>query len=369
MGYETFSKTTYERSRRSHGITSDMGVTRAAEQEAKKTGKLRPSVDPAVDAIRRSLVRFDARDGKWVVTVGCPMDIESICDTTGSMGDNVDVAMKVLPDTYALCAQMLPGYDPQLAIGIFGDVEDKFVLCRPQYEMSADKIVGALKDMTPERDGGDFTEDPQYGLFGAAYLTAAYTNRIGLKGYHFVISDAPTREYLRQSHIERVFGEDVWEKLTENGHQIDPKNLPTTKEVVGDLLKRAHAFFLQVGNDSSVKSQWAELYGRERVVTLPDTKYLPQVQAAIIGLTEGTLNSQEIKNFLMANNMPKSAAEDVLRDLIGIPIGAQSALRGRLPRAVPKAGDVFANKTDLWPIDHDAVPAVADTANDTVNWL
>ena len=150
MGREVFSRSSYSEAKRDFGITRDHGVTARAEQQAMKTGKLLESVDPAAGgAIRRSLMRFDKNPGGdgWIVTVGVPMPIESDVDTTGSMGGNVDTFMKNLPDTYELSAEVLDGYDPQLALGIFGDVSDNFIFQRPQFEMTAKAIVGYLKDM------------------------------------------------------------------------------------------------------------------------------------------------------------------------------------------------------------------------------
>lgn len=351
MGKRTFSMDSYSETRAARGITSDAHVTRKAEQEAKHTGKLDPSVDPSVDVIRRSLLRFNRHGDQWVVTIGCPMDVESICDTTGSMGGNVDIAMKVLPDTYRLCSQMLSGYDVQLALGIFGDVCDQFPIQRPQFEMTAKAIVDYLASMVPERKGGDTEEDPHYGLFGAAYLTAAYTNRIGLKGYHFTISDAPARERLSEHQLLRIFGDDVFDKVAENGHQLERECLPTTKEVVFDLQKRAHAFFLQVGRDNETHEFWTDKYGEDRVVLLPETKYLPHVQAAIIGLTEGTLQLGAVEEFLTRNNVPESAAALITRSVSNIPIGAQAVLRSKLGHDIPKEGDIYNAKTDLLPVD------------------
>ena len=79
------------------------------------------------------------------MTVGCPMDIEVSVDSTGSMGDNVDRAMAALPRTYELCAAMLPGYDPQLALGFFGDVCDEFVLNRPGIDEAVEVLDKWLK--------------------------------------------------------------------------------------------------------------------------------------------------------------------------------------------------------------------------------
>ena len=177
MGRETFSVESYRTARRDYGVTHDSGVTKKAEQRARDTGHLSEIVDPGVNPLRYSKIRLDPHQKKWIATLGCPMDIEVSCDTTGSMGGEVDTEMAVLPDLYEAVAKVLPGYDPQLCLGIFGDVCDDFVMCRPQFEMEAPKIVNYLKEMAPQRDGGDSPEDPQYAMFARAYLTDAYTNR------------------------------------------------------------------------------------------------------------------------------------------------------------------------------------------------
>ena len=353
MGEKTFTKSSYTSAKSSYGIESDTDVTYIAEQEAKKTGKLKPTVDPSVDAVRRSLVRFNPTDDGFIVTVGCPMDIESICDTTGSMGNNVDVAMKVLPQTYSLVSKVLPGYDPQLALGTFADVSDDWVFQRPQFEMTAERIVEYLKDMVPERRGGDSPEDPQYGLFGATFLTSTYTNSIGLKGYHFLISDAPGREYgLNSDGLIRVFGEDVFKRVADNDHQLNKADIPSTstKELVRHLSKRAHTFFLQVDDYPDARHFWTNVYGPDRVISLPDTEYLPHVQAVIIGLTEGTLKIDDVKRFLIENNLSEKTADKITQAVSNVPLGEQAKLREKLGHSVPKVGDIFRNKSDLWPI-------------------
>ena len=127
MGRETFSVESYRTARRDYGVTHDSGVTRKAEQRARDTGHLSEIVDPAVNPMRFSKIRLNPHQKKWIATLGCPMDIEVSCDTTGSMGGEVDTEMAVLPDLYEAVAKVLPGYDPQLCLGIFGDVCDDFI--------------------------------------------------------------------------------------------------------------------------------------------------------------------------------------------------------------------------------------------------
>lgn len=379
MGNGTFSSTAYESAKTAHGADKGRPVTERAEQKARETGKLHPLVDPRglpqYGPVRLSKPRFEQQpNGLWLMTIGTPIPMETRVDTTGSMGGNVDVAMEVLPKAFELVTQMLPGCDLQVATGIFGDARaDQFVLCRPQFEMEAHKIVEQLTLMVPERNGGDTTEDPDYGIFAGAYLTRAYANRIGLKGYDFTVSDADGRGGVGVSKLLAVFGEDVFERMAEIGHKIDRKKLPDTKQIVQDLLTRAHAFFLQVGNDSTTRRFWTDVYGADRVVALPDTRFLPHVQATIVGLTEGTLGLSDVAGFLKKNGMSQADAGRVAKSVANIPIGAQAALPNYSRR--PKAGDLFKTKEDLWPLTPEELSELAPEAvsaepeEGKVDWL
>jgi len=179
-------------------------------------------------------------------------------------------------------------------------------------------------------------------------LTATYIQRIGLMGYDFTASDAPAHTRFDESQLRRIFGAEVFEKAAENGHPINIQDLPTIKEVVKDLLKRAHAFFLQVGKSDYTTHFWTQIFGAERVVIMPSTELMPQTQAAIIGLTEGTLDLQQVQEFLQHANVSESDAKKIARSVAGIPIGAQAALPNFSKR--PKIGDLFKEKTDPWPI-------------------
>jgi hypothetical protein len=215
--------------------------------------------------------------------------------------------------------------------------------------MEAGKIVRQLSLMVPVRDGGDKPEDPQYGLFAGAYLTAGYINKIGLKGYDFTVSDAPARERLDEQQLYRIFGNDIFEHVAEIHPQKQRARMLRTATVVKDLLQGAHAFFLQVGQDDDTRSFWTEMFGEGRVVMLPSTELLPYVQAVIIGLTEGTLSLAEVKGFLTRNNLGAREAERIVRSVAHIPLRAQAMLPNFSRR--PKKGDLFLKKTDLWPMN------------------
>lgn len=334
--------------------TEGKGSTSYAGEQRRREGLgLHPLVDPAgYGLVRKSLPRYvDLPDGRLLLANGLPMLEETLLDTTGSMGRNVELAFRVLPTTYRLLTEgthpVLGRYDPQLISAIFGDVEDHTILHRSQAE-SDDKIAEQLTFMVPERAGGDVPEDPDYGLFGAAYLTDAFINRYGLSSYHTTVTDAPGRGRIDPKNLVRVFGETVFDKVRDNGFQITEGDLPTTKEIVAELLKHAHAFVIQVGNARETARFWSDIYGVERVVVVDSTQLLPFVKAAIIGLTEGVLDLQSITAYLESVGCSKTEARDITRAVAGIPIGAQAALPNFAK--IPLKGSVFAKKQDLWPI-------------------
>ena len=184
-------------------------------------------------------------------------------------------------------------------------------------------------------------------LFGAAYLSSFYINRIGLRSYDFTISDAPTHSRLDINQLIRIYGKDVFDAVAENGHAIDPDNLPSNRHMVQDLLTRSHAFFLQVGNERSTHAQWSDLLGAERIVVLPRTELIPQVVSAIVGLTEGTLELSSVVSYLVEREVEQADAEMIERSVRNIPIGAQTTLENF--NRIPVRGDIFNSKTDLWP--------------------
>lgn len=354
---EKFSRDVYEESVKRE-VPKSGPATRMAEQNAHETGKLDHIVDPAADGlIRRSLPRFVIqKNGLYRLDLGIPMALITRTDTTGSLGNSVEIILRSLADLYELSDRNLSQYDLQVLMEIFGDIQDRFVLCRSQFEFTAPKILEYLMKMVPERDGGDIPEDGQYGLFAEAFLSEIAINKIfGLKGYDFTITDAPGRMLFEKRQITRIFGDDVFNVIASNGHVIDPYKLPTLIEVMQLVRKYFHAFVLQVrdkinGNifREDTTKFWAQTHGSDCVIQLSDVEYTPQAISAIIGLTEGKLDLQNVEEFLIAAGVDKIAARDLTHSLSKIPIGAQMLLPGY--GNIPAKGSLFRNKTDTRPM-------------------
>ncbi|MEK7498237.1 MAG: hypothetical protein AAB611_00040, partial [Patescibacteria group bacterium] len=232
---------------------------------------------------------------------------------------------------------------------------DQFAYERSQFEPD-NEVERQMGLLVPERSGGDATEDYQIALFALAYLTKTSISRYGLRGYYFSLGDGIGRDALTRSVMEKVFGSSVWEKAF--GSDV-PQNLPTTLEIGKKLLQDWHAFFLQVGNNSETTKWWSRVFGKERVIRLPRTEDIAEVQACIIGLTEGVLDLQSAGEFLREAGMSRERAIATIEAVRGIPIGLQKTFPnfGR----IPMAGAVFASREDIWPIGMKGVD-VEDTA-------
>lgn len=331
-------------------VNADRVTSKGQERHEQGLG-LDPLVDPSSNGvIRRSLNRMEPEGSLFRLVMGVAILIEERLDTTGSFRRNVDIAFKVLPRAYELLKKVLGRYDLQMINSIFGDALDNYILCRSHAEMGI-KIAEQMTLMVPEGGGkGNHGEDPQYGLFAGAYLTSADINRYGLKSYDFTVTDEPSHEPVLKPELERVFGKEVFDRVRENGFEIDPNNLPTVKQVIDKLLERAHTFVFLVDKDDEANGYWTTVISQNRIIYLDDTRYLPEVKAAIIGLTEGVLTLSDLEDFLVNEaDVSKDVAKMIKRAVAGIPIGAQAQLENF--DKIPLKGDLFKEKRDIWPTD------------------
>ena len=348
--------------------TNRGSVTSKGQERHEQGLGLDPLVDPAgFGVIRRSLNRMEPEGLLFRLVMGIAILIEERLDTTGSMDNNVDIAYKALQRTYELLKKVLGRYDLQIITSIFADALDHYILCRSQAEMGV-KIIEQMSLMVPEGDGkGNHGEDPQYGFFGGAYLTSADINRYGLKSYDFTVTDEPSHEPIFKHQLERVFGKEVFDKVKENGFEIDPNNLPSVKQVIDKLIERAHTFIFLIGNRRDANEYWPTVIAQDRIIYLENTLWLPEVKAAIIGLTEGVLTLSDLEDFLVNEaNVSKDVAKMIKRAVAGIPIGAQTLLENF--DKIPLKGDLFKEKRDLWPTEETPEEDSTEESSGTV-WL
>jgi hypothetical protein len=352
----SFSRDTYDFT--SQKVKDAGGDTSyAGKEKLNSTGKLDPLVDPAeYGVIRRSITRFVEKEDHLILGNGVAMLIETLGDTTGSMNHNVALMFDSLPKLYELLTEgdrsVLGRYDPQILNGFFGDRQDTI----PHYQRSqaemAEKIATQLTLMIPSGDGGgNGGEDPQFGLFAAAYLTKAAINNYGLKSYHFLVTDEISHEFLDKKSLEHVFGSEVFDKVKENTEiAFSAKKLPSMSDIMSKLKSQAHAFAIVLPNmRQDTLGYWTKLYGTEHVVQVNSTEHLPYIQAILIGLTEGVLDLEHIPEYLENHGLSKTVANKIQRSVANIPFGAQTQFENFAK--IPEKGSIFANKTDLWPTE------------------
>lgn len=322
-------------------------ATFVAEERVRQGRGLDPLVDPSKYGVIRLAKNLLVPDGEeFILQFGAAMPVKTDLDTTGSMGGNVDIAFDVLPKVQNLLVQgpnaVLRRYHTQIATGVIQDRGDGYPYQCSQFEPD-NEVERQMGLLFPERNGGDATEDYQLGLFAAAHLTSTDIVRYGLKGYYFIVGDEIGRESFDRRVLEQVFGQEVMEKAF---GARPPQSLPSTREVARKVLESWHVFFLQVGSSDKTTAEWSELLGPERVIQLPRTEMLAEVQACIIGLTEGVLDFKNVPEILSAN---RTNTQNIMRAVSNIPLGLQTTFENF--DRIPAAGARFKNREDIWPMD------------------
>lgn len=339
-------------------IAESRGTSTYEGEDRIRQGKgLDPLVDPKgldkYGPVRGSGNLLVPDGDAFVLEFGVAMPVQTDIDTTGSMGGNVDIAFRVQPKVQNLLIQgkgaVLARYQAQMCTGVVQDRVDQYAYQRSQFEPD-NEVERQMGLLYPEKNGGDPTEDYQIGLFAAAYLTNASITKYGLRGYYFSVGDERGRDQFDAMLLKRVFGNKVLELAFEGKL---PQSLPATPEVANKLLENWHGFYLQVGDrngrtDRRVTEWWNDVLGVERVIKLPRTEDLAEVQATIIGLTEGVLDLQSAVDFLTESKVDADDAKRIVDACSGVPVGLQTTLANF--GKIPLAGAKFASRDDIWPI-------------------
>ena len=320
-------------------------ATYVGEQNVRSGKGLDSLVAPNERGVVRLAMNLMVPEGdKFNLKFGAAMPVKTGIDTTGSMGSNVDIAFRVQPKVQNLLVQgsnaVLKRYHTQMATGVIQDVGDTFPYQVSQFEPD-NEVERQMGLLAPQRGGGDAPEEYQLDIFSTAYLTRSSITEYGLRGYHFMVGDEQGRDNIERELVGRVFGGEALEKA-------GISKMPTTKQAANALLKKWHAFFLQVDRDSRVTSWWTEVLGKDRIVVLPRTEDLAEVQAVIIGLTEGVLNLQSAFAFLEEAKVSPTNAARIVEACSNVPRGLQRTFPNF--EKIPLAGSVFASRDDIWPI-------------------
>lgn len=344
----SWSQTTYA-SRASTVQSQGGNATYEAEERVRQGKGLDSLVDPSQRGVIREANNLLVPEGDiFKLPFGIAMPVETNTDTTASMGQNVDIVFSVQPKVQNLLIQgeaaVLKRYHVQMATGSIGDRGNRFPYQRSQFEPD-NEVERQMGLLVPERNGIDLTEDYQLALFAAAYLTKTSIIKYGLKGYYFVIGDERGRDEFDESVLKRVFGPSVYDKAF--GQK--PAKMPTPADAAKKVMDEWHCFYLQVDNHGYTRDWWTKLWGPERVIKLARTEDVAEVQAVIIGLTEGELDLQSAVEFLKQNGISAASAKSIVDVCAGVPLGLQATYANF--GKIPLAGAKFASRDDIWPMD------------------
>jgi hypothetical protein len=337
-------RTTVQRLKASGTSVSNLG-----REHVRKTGKLHPLVNPATrGATRESRSRLvEQDDHTWLLPVGVALPILTNFDGTGSMTVNIQYAFDSSAEFHELLAgEQVPlaaRYHLQVATSAVQDVDDPHPLCLSEFE-SGNEFVEQHQLLFPDNQGHDRGAEYQILLYVAGCRMTCDIHRYGLKGHLHVIGDEKGHR-LRRSDVRSVLGIDLETELE-------------VEEVGMRASEKWHTFYFQVDNRGQFLSHatdwWRRAVGRDHILKMGSARYVAYWQAAVIGLTEGTLELERLSDYLtdVARLADKSEIKRIVEGVGHIPIGAQTKLPnfGRLPLA----GSVFADREDLWPIGQEA---------------
>lgn len=311
---------------------------------------------PNVNVYGKTRISHNAmvrEDDHFVLQNGIALPIMSGFDGTGSMGDNVEIAFRAIPEFDGMLGGIRGRYNTQVASAVWQDVQDQRKYGHPVIQMSQfesdERIVEQMRFLIPSKDGGDSTEDYDLGL---AYLWLGVQTDIydfyGLKGYACIVADAVGRGSVTASKVQQYLGIEMMQR-----------DRISTREICTELFAKWHVYFVQVGTNyrNDATDWWEEVLGPGRTVLVSDPSLLAEVQAGLIYVTENARpNLSGLSEFLHAGGQNRRISPYQIDDLwkwlqdVKPCFGAQTKLENY--DAIPKPGDVFAHLRDPWPIGH-----------------
>lgn len=259
--------------------------------------------------------------------------IAVICDETGSMAEVPRVIQEKIPKLMGLLIR--GGYveHPQVLFGAVGDaISDQAPLQIGQFESGAE-MDDDINLVYLEGNGGGGGRESYQNVF---YFFAKKTSidcfeKRGKKGYLFMIGDESPYQVSTRAEIMKLIGDDI------------PADIP-----VADLVKmcqeKYNIFFLipesGTNHGQEFKSLWQNLLGFENVITLKDVNGICEVIAATVGLCEGTVDADGVRQDMHTHGTAAHVVGAVVDALA--PLAAATSLvrvgSGDLPAATKDPG-------------------------------
>ena len=247
-------------------VSSTSAYSDASAQAVGKTSSMHSSLNP---------LRWKDEN----LQCDCQDPIVFALDVTGSMGDWTKIIYDKMPMFYGQIMMQKYLGDPALSFCAVGDVTcDDSPL--QVSEFGQGKAIDQLISKMYLEGGGGGNQHESYDL--AAHFYATRVDLINCEfPFFFITGDEGFWEREQGKDIEKVFGQGIKEQ------SID------SKEIWTKLMKVYNVFhikkpFSDTRQNVTIKKQWVEALGQERVLDIVTPKACIDVMLGAIALTSGT---------------------------------------------------------------------------------
>lgn len=328
MGYGSWSDPTYRantsaaaaagRSTFDHTKKIKTGAKKAGAHELLDPKAKAGSGSPFAGTVMREVTISDEHPN--------PTAIAIVLDVTGSNIAAATVVHAKLPELFGILQRKGYVEDPQILIAAIGDAfSDAVPLQVGQFE-SDNRIDAMVEAMYLEGNGGGQRSET-YEL--GAYFLARHTylepfHKQGRKGYAIFIGDEMPYDMVHRNYGRGGYGVDhTLESLIGDTLEADI----STEQIFEELKEQYEVFFLfqkqGAYDEREILPSWKKLLG-ERALVLDDPTAVCEFVAGLLGLLEGGLDLEEIKEDLKAIGADASAikaAGKALATVIGRGVG------------------------------------------------
>lgn len=311
MGYGSWSDPTYRantsaaaaagRSTFDHTKKIKTGAKKAGAHELLDPKAKAGSTSPFAGTVMREVTISDEHPN--------PTAIAIVLDVTGSNIAAATVVHAKLPELFGILQRKGYVEDPQILIAAIGDAfSDAVPLQIGQFE-SDNRIDAMVEAMYLEGNGGGQRSET-YEL--GAYFLARHTylepfHKQGRKGYAIFIGDEMPYDMVHRNYGRGGYGVDhTLESLIGDTLEADI----STEQIFEELKEQYEVFFLfqkqGAYDEREILPSWKKLLG-ERALVLDDPTAVCEFVAGLLGLLEGGLDLEEIKEDLKAIGADASA--------------------------------------------------------------
>lgn len=302
MGGSYWSEETYKERSATRAVTGESAFVYDSKMKTS-----RPEARKTHEALLPKNVTRESRDSEAHPESNA---IGVVFDVTGSMGSIPRVLQEKLPKLLGLLTSK--GYipDPQILFGAVGDWTcDNSPLQMGQFE-SGNEMEGDLGRLFLEGGGGSGLQES---YIEALYFFARHTEtdcfeKRGKKGYLFLIGDEKSWPKVTVDEAESVFGDKIQAPVS-------------LEQLLGEAREKYQVFFLMpktcdYSGMNEIENFWKQLLG-QNFIALKDASAVSETIAAIVGLSEGTIDLDEARKHLSEVGVASKTVATVAEALDG----------------------------------------------------